>query len=73
MPILVVYYDISTGPFFFRTIFNFEASEKEETLRGMRQELDAARGDMLSREAQLAELQAKFLQSSTHIMEETIK
>ena len=39
----------------------------------MRQELDAARGDMLSREAQLAELQEKFLQSSAHIMEETIK
>ena len=46
---------------------------EEETLRGTRQELEAARGDILSREAQLAELQEKFLQSSAHIMEETIK
>ena len=62
------------SPFPFKqTTFNFEVSEKEETLRGMRQELDAVRGDMLSREAQLAELQEKFLQSSAHIMEETIK
>ena len=58
---------------FSQTPFHFKVGEKEETLRGMRQELDAARGDMLSREAQLAELQEKFLQSSAHIMEETIK
>ena len=56
-----------------RANLDMQVSEKEETLRGTRQELEAARGDILSREAQLAELQEKFLQSSAHIMEETIK
>ena len=57
----------------YRANLDMQVSEKEETLRGTRQELEAARGDILSREAQLAELQEKFLQSSAHIMEETIK
>ena len=57
----------------YRANLDLQVSEKEETLRGTRQELEAARGDILSREAQLAELQEKFLQSSAHIMEETIK
>ena len=57
----------------YRANLDMQVSEKEETLRGTRQELEAARGDILSREAQLAELQEKFLQSSVHIMEETIK
>ena len=39
----------------------------------MRQELDGARSGLLSRETQLAELQEKFLQSSAHVMEETIR
>ena len=57
----------------YRANLDMQVSEKEETLRGTRQELEAARGDILSREAQLAELQEKFLQSSAHIVEETIK
>ena len=57
----------------YRANLDMQVSEKEETLRGTRQELEAARGEILSREAQLAELQEKFLQSSAHIMEETIK
>ena len=46
---------------------------KDERLVAFSHELDGFKQQMLQKERQLTELQDKFMQSSTHIMEETIK
>ena len=39
----------------------------------VKRELDGSKQQLLQRERQMNELQDKFMQSSVHIMEETIK
>ena len=54
--------------------FNFMQLEaKEERLVAFTHELEGVKQQVLQKERQLTELQDKFMQSSAHIMEETIK
>lgn len=46
---------------------------KDERLAAFSHELESAKQQVLQREKQITELQDKFLQSSVHIMEETIQ
>ena len=54
--------------------FNFiQLEAKEERLVAFTHELEGVKQQVLQKERQLTELQDKFMQSSAHIMEETIK
>ena len=60
-----------------RNFFNFnfflQLEAKEERLVTFSHELEGAKRNLLEKERQMTELQDKFMQSSVHIMEETIK
>eukprot|EP00095_Tigriopus_kingsejongensis_P003476 maker-scaffold264_size232020-snap-gene-0.9 protein:Tk03476 transcript:maker-scaffold264_size232020-snap-gene-0.9-mRNA-1 annotation:"iduronate 2-sulfatase" len=46
---------------------------RDETVQNMKLETDVLRGDLLQREGQNNDLHEKFLQSSQHILEETLR
>ena len=53
--------------------FFLQLEAKDERLVTFGHELEGAKRNLLEKERQMTELQDKFMQSSVHIMEETIK
>ncbi len=59
--------------FFTSDIFSVQFEAKEEQLKATHQQVEGLKSQISHKDRQVNELQEKFLQSSVHIMEETLK
>ena len=51
---------------------HFKVEAKDERLETVTHQVESMKSQILQKERQLTEIQDKFLQSSVHIMEETV-